>query len=444
MFRDAEQYLLDWSGRVSRSPLLIRGARQVGKTFLIERFGAVHFENTLVVNFELQPQCGDCFLSLEPSEIIRHLQILMGQAMTPGKTLLFLDEIQLCPNAILALRYFKEKMPELAVIGAGSLLEFTLNDQDFRMPVGRVEFLYLYPLSFKEFLRALGEEMFVSWIESVTPEEIVPNALHEKGLSLVRDYCQIGGMPEAVAYYKDHRTDILTLQNIQSKLLQGYRLDFGKYAKTQLQHAYLQKVFDQLPQHIASQVRYSKFDPEAPSRDIKHALKMLELAGLCTSIRGASGAGIPLSAHINEKKLKLTFIDSGLYLRSLHLDPIHLQQQNIELINKGTLSEQFVAQQLQVSGPLFEPAPLYFWARDQQGSEAEVDYLIQIHDQVIPIEVKASASKWLKSLRLFQNTYKSPYGIRISAQPLRWEELDLLSIPFYLSSEIKRLGKVRA
>ncbi len=453
MRRFAEKYLRDWVRRENKSPLLIRGARQVGKTYLVEQIGQECFDQVMVVNFELISKAVDCFNSLEPTHIIQNLQLLTGTALELNKlnkTLLFLDEIQLCPQAILALRYFKEKMPQLAVIAAGSLLEFALNDESFRMPVGRVEFLYLYPLSFKEFLWALGEVPLAEWIETVNlsldSKNTIPESIHAKALSLIREYCIVGGMPEVVAHYSTNRMDMMGFQNQQTKLLQGYRFDFAKYAKTKIQHQHLNLVFDQLSHVITQQITYSKIVPDLTAKDIKQALFLLKLAGLCHFVEGTSGAGIPLSALVNPKKQKLLYLDVGLYLRDLRIDPEISLQKEIALINSGSLSEQFVGQELITQELPFETPQLYFWARDKQGSEAEVDYLCQVHDQVIPIEVKTGASKWLKSLQLFKQTYQSPFGIRVSSQPLgllegsEWKEDQLLSIPFYLTSEIKRLA----
>jgi predicted AAA+ superfamily ATPase len=450
MQRTAETYLRRWAQKPDslRSPLLIRGARQVGKTYLVEKVGAESFEEVITLNFEQVPKATGCFETLDPIQIIKNLQVLLGRMITPGKALLFLDEIQMCPEAILVLRYFKEQLPELAVVAAGSLLEFTLNDESFRMPVGRVEFLYLYPLSFKEFLLALEEKPLVEWIESFVPSEknTIPEAIHDKALSLVRDYSMIGGMPEVVAHYINNRLDTQEFQNQQGKLLLGYRLDFPKYAKSRKQQLHLNQVFDHLSQFIAEQVTYSKIAPELTSAYTKEALRLLKLAGLCHFIYGSSGAGIPLGANQNPKKLKLLYLDIGLYLRDLKLHPETLLQKKIDLINSGVLAEQFVGQELLTQEPLFENAELYFWARDKTASQAEVDYLCQIHDKIIPIEVKAGASKHLKSMHLFKETYQSPFGIRISSLPgcsletPEWKEDRVFSIPLYLTSEVKRLG----
>ncbi|MCH9643376.1 MAG: ATP-binding protein [Gammaproteobacteria bacterium] len=441
MYRHAIKQLETWLSNPSRSPLLIRGARQVGKTYLVEQVASTHFNHTMTINFEFQPECIAAFKTLDPKEIISQLQLETGQTIDENNTLLFLDEIQDCPNAILALRYFKEKMPNLAVIGAGSLLEFTLEDEAFRMPVGRVEFLYLYPLDFKEFLIATDQKLLVEWIEQYNHKTETSETIHKKLLKLVREYCYIGGMPEVLNQYISSKNNLTAAQNQQSKLLQAYRLDFGKYAKTKGNHRYLQIVFERLSDIVGHQVNYSKIDPDTPSRDIKHALNMLKLAGLCYYIYSSSGAGIPLAANINYKKFKLLYIDIGLYLRDLKLNLALLNKEDIHLINSGTLAEQFVGQQLIQLYPSFEKAALYFWARNKKSSTAEVDYLWQHHDKIIPIEVKAGATGRLKSLHMFRETYQSPFGIRISSDTFGLHK-DVLSIPFYLVTELERLTKL--
>lgn len=438
MYRKAIEQLAHWAANPHRSPLLIRGARQVGKTYLVEHCAKNFFEHVITINFEFQPECLSCFESLDPEAIIKKLQLETGQVILKENTLLFLDEIQECPQAILALRYFKEKMPQLPVIAAGSLLEFTLNDENFRMPVGRVEFLYLYPLSFREFLKAIDEDVIIDWIAGVTLGDTVSPSLHTKCLGLVRDYCFIGGMPDAVKFYRDNRTDFSGIQNQQAKLLQAYNLDFGKYAKTKNQNRFLQIVFDKLSDFVSRQVTYSKIDMDSSSRDIKNALNMLRLAGLCKFIYSSTGEGIPLKANINFKKFKLLYLDVGLYLRDLGLNLSLLNNTDLELINSGALAEQYVGQELLSLSPATEMAQLYFWARDRKSSQAEVDYLYQHGAHVLPVEVKAGATGSLKSLHIFKEAYQSKLGLRISSRSLSLDG-GVLSVPFYLISELDRL-----
>ncbi|NDB86910.1 MAG: hypothetical protein EB127_30105, partial [Alphaproteobacteria bacterium] len=242
MKRDIESDLLRWKNNDNRSPLLIRGARQVGKIYVIEQFGKDHFSNLVIINFEQYPQFKECFHTLDPIAIISSLELLTNQTITQNETLVFLDEIQECPNAIMALRYFKEQMPRLYIIGAGSLLEFTLNNPSFRMPVGRIQFLFLKPLSFGEYLDASGHEKLRKFLKEIKILDSVDSIIHTKLLSLVNEYSALGGMPEVVKEYIESKS-LLKCQDIQTNILLTYRNDFGKYAKKP-NHLLLEKVFN--------------------------------------------------------------------------------------------------------------------------------------------------------------------------------------------------------
>jgi predicted AAA+ superfamily ATPase len=438
MFRQAEIYLTRWLKKKNRCPLLIRGARQVGKSYLIKNFGDKNFKNTVTINFELMPNCISDFKTLDPVKIIQLLQIQTGQKITAAETLLFLDEIQECPDALLALRYFKEQMPDLAIIAAGSLLEFTLNDAEFRMPVGRIEFLFLNPMSFEEFLIAKQEDFLLEWIRNISPGEIIAESIHQKALTLVREYTLTGGMPEAIQYFVENPTDILGVQEIQHKLVHGYTLDFGKYSQTKNQHNLLKIIFPKLPYHLGQQISYSKLEENTGVRETKAALELLKLAGLCHFITWSNGEGIPLSANQNPKKFKLVYLDTGLYLRELRLNNALFATGELSLVNKGALAEQWVGQQLLHLSPCFEKPALFFWSNDTRGSQSEIDYLFQQEDKIIPIEVKAGNSRQMKSLKIYQEKFDAPYGFRISHSPLVWESKTLLSVPYYLISQLGR------
>ena len=230
MKRDIERQLKEWKNQPGRMPLLIRGPRQVGKTYVVEKFGKEHFQDVLSVNFELYPKMKQCFDSLDPKEIINKLQLLNNFNVAPGNTLLFLDEIQECPKAIMSLRYFKEQMPELHVIGAGSLLEFSLREEDFRMPVGRVQYIYLGPFSFSEFLDASNHDKLRVFLGQMTLEDRTDSSIHAQLLDLLRKYLILGGMPAVLQEYFTSG-NIMVCQRIQTGLLETYRADFGKYAK---------------------------------------------------------------------------------------------------------------------------------------------------------------------------------------------------------------------
>lgn len=436
MERDIEKDLLYWKNQLNRMPLLLRGARQVGKTFIVEKFGKQHFDNVVAINFEWQKEYLVSFENLDPVSIINNIQLLSGQSIIPGKTLLFLDEIQDCPNAILSLRYFKEKLPTLHVIGAGSLLDFTLNDAKFRMPVGRVQFLFLKPLSFKEYLTALGLKDLRTFIESINLSEPVPENLHQRLLILAREYMILGGMPAVLQNWSTSK-NIKEVQLIQTSLLNTYRLDFGKYA-SKTEHKYLQSIFDKMPNLIVENFKYVNVNSDMRSRDIKHALEVLQYAGLINIVYHTSASGIPLTAQLNEKKFKLLFLDVGLITRASRLESELLLNNDLLLINRGILAEQFVGQELLATSSRFEEGALYYWRREERSSNAEIDFVKTVGANIVPIEVKAGTTGRLKSLKLFLEEKHPIVGVRISQLPLSYHD-NILSVPIYMVGEIDRL-----
>lgn len=438
MKRDIENDLLRWKQQSGRMPLLLRGARQVGKSYIIEKFGKTEFENYIVLNFEQHPEYQRCFDTLEPLKIINTIQLLTGHTIEAGKTLLFLDEIQECPQAIMALRYFKEQMPDLHVIGAGSLLEFVLNDSDFRMPVGRVQFMYMRPLSFGEYLTVSGNDNLRSHLRNLHLGNPIESVLHEKLLSIVREYVSLGGMPAVVAEYLESK-NLQRCQEMQTAILTAFRSDFGKYAKYSL-HEHLQTIFAKAPGLVGKWIKYSKIDSETSTFILKKALKKLCDAGLIILVYATSGAGLPFVTHMNEKKFKLLFLDIGLVKRACNLDLELIFKKNLFLINEGLLAEQFVGQELLTYTAKEEANSLFFWTREQIGSSAEVDYLLAVDSKIVPIEVKSKAIGSLRSLKLFMSEKKISSGVRVSENPLSFSD-NVLSIPFYLIEELPRLIK---
>ena len=436
MRRDIEKELISWKSQKERYPLIIRGARQVGKSYLVETFGKNHFKNIVVVNLEFQPQLKDCFKSLDPSEIINKLQLFLGVQIKEDDTLLFLDEIQECPQAIMSLRYFKEKLPKLAVISAGSLLEFALSNPDFKMPVGRIHFLYLEPFSFSEYLDATGNQKLREFLSEVKLSDSIDDVIHKKLLELLRIYLIVGGMPAVLKEYLSSN-DLMNCQRIQTGILQTYRSDFGKYAKIS-QHKYLQKVFDTVPRLVGQRIKYSNIDSDTRSRDLKDALNLLVLAGVVRPLYLTKAGGLPLGAQINEQKFKINFLDTGLMQNSCGLQGLLSVEENFMQINAGAVAEQFIGQELSAYSDRHQQARLYFWAREKKGSMAEVDYVICIGSNVLPVEVKSGKEGKLKSLRMFIEEKKSKLGIRLSQDRLSYYE-KILSIPLYMVEQIPRV-----
>lgn len=439
MRRDIEKELILWKSQEDRYPLIIRGARQVGKSYLVENFGKAHFQNSVVVNFEFQPQLKDVFQSLDPSEIINKLRLILGVQIKEGDTLLFLDEIQECPQAIMSLRYFKEKMPNLAVISAGSLLEFALRSADFKMPVGRIHFLYLEPLSFSEYLHSTGNQNLSQYLSEVKLTDSIDDVIHKKLLELLRMYLIVGGMPAVLKEYLSSK-DMTNCQRIQTGILQTYRSDFGKYAKIS-QHKYLQKVFDTAPRLIGQRIKFSNIDPDTRSRDLKNALNLLALAGIVKPIYLTKASGLPIESQIDEQKLKLNFLDIGLMQNLCGLQGQLSIEEDFMQINAGAVAEQFIGQELVAySDRRHQQGNLYFWAREKKGSMAEVDYVVNIGSDIFPVEVKSGKEGKLKSLRMFIEEKKSKFGIRFSQDKLSYYD-KILSIPLYMVEQMHHLAK---
>jgi hypothetical protein len=436
MFRTIEAELRRWKDTPGRRPLLLRGARQVGKTYAVQQFAQSCFGNWVEVNFELQSQLKSVFETFNPADIISTLALTLNVTIIPGQTLLFLDEIQECPQAIRSLRYFYEKMPELHILGAGSLLDFTLRAADFRAPVGRIRYLTLRPLSFVEFLTALGEQALSEYLTTVTVATGVHASVHEKLLMLVRTYLRIGGMPAVVVEYLRAPHEI-GYQQIATALLQTYRDDFGKYA-SQVRHVSLRKVFDSAPRLVGQRYKFVQVDRESRSRELKEALSLLIRAGVIHQITATSGAGLPLAAQSKEHLFKILFLDVGLMQRACGLDALIASATDFLAINAGAVAEQFVGQELLAYSPAYEDASLFFWQREHRGSQAEVDYLCSIDGTVVPIEVKAGKTGRLRSLKQFMSDYGRALGVRISQAPLSFAE-GVLSVPLYAIAQMPRL-----
>ncbi len=436
MKRTIDSELLIWKDHPARMPLLVRGARQVGKTYVIESFGMNNFVNMININFEQQRAYLPCFDSLDPHQILTSIKFISRESILPGKTLLFLDEIQECPRAIMSLRYFKEDMPELHIIAAGSLLEFALQKEDFRMPVGRVQSIYMKPLSFKEFLIALKYQELADYLTTIDFNTPINPVAEQQLHNLLHQYYAIGGMPAVVNYFAEFQ-DWRQCQIIQSSLLSSFYDDFAKYAATS-KHKYLQSLLEQAPAMIGERFRYAKVDPDMQSRDLKPALEVLIYAGVINKIHQTNASGLPLSAQIKDNKFKLLFVDIGLVKASQSLDVELLQKADLMLINRGALAEQFVGQELLAYSEPYLPSKLFYWEREKRGSESEVDYVINVGEKIIPIEVKAGKTGSLKSLQVFLNEKQQKIGIRCSMKPLSFHDR-VLSVPLYMISEIRRL-----
>ena len=431
--RTTDKVLLSWKTDADRHPLLIRGARQVGKSSTIEEFGT-HFDHFITVNFEKDKKMKTLFDGdLDVKEICSKLAVHFNKPIVPEKTLLFFDEIQSCPNAIMSLRYFYEDYPELHIIAAGSLLEFALEELP-TFGVGRIDSLFMYPFSFQEFMLACGEELLWEEVCKSSPDKPLFPIFHEKCLDFLKKYLIIGGMPAAVSNYVKHN-DILRAQKVLDRLILSFQNDFAKYKK-KLPAILLREVFASVVKQSGGKFIYSKA-AETNQYNIKQAVNLLIMSGLVIPVVSSSANGIPLGAEVNHRKCKMLLLDTGIFQRLLNLQLSDIFfSDDFEVVNKGAIAEQFVGLELIKNSPPYTPENLYFWTREKDKSQAEVDYLIQRNEKIIPIEVKSGRSGKMQSMHLFLAEKRSEYGIRTSLE--NFTKYDNIQIyPLYAIGNVK-------
>lgn len=426
MNRFITQKLLTWKNQDRRKPLILRGARQVGKTWSVLDFGKSHFEGAVhVVDLEKRPDWHRLFEGdLVAARIISELEVLLNARISPGKDLLFLDEIQSCPRAITALRYFYEECPELHVVAAGSLLEFAM--QDISFPVGRVQFLSMYPMSFAEFLQATGKSVAADVILSAPHKQ--PDVIHAMLLDELRRYMFIGGMPESVqAYVRSGK--LRDAFEVQAELVNAYRQDFSKYAPYSDKRC-LNAVLSQTARSIGHQIKYSHLAEGYTNPTIKKAFDLLCLARVVRKVPAASPAGLPLGATASERKFKALMVDIGLmqHLCGMPVD-VEYARTDLLVIYQGGMAEQFVGQELTAAGQ----DHLYYWAREAKNSSAEVDFLAVRDGKILPIEIKSGAAGRLRSLHMLLEAYPiCPAGYVFSSSPYaELPEQKLFFVPLY-------------
>jgi len=447
--RTAEKYFNDWHRKERRKPLVLRGARQVGKSTLVRRFAE---KNGLIlneVNLEQHLYLDNLFKTLDIDTIIRELDALIGKNIQAPNAVLFLDEIQATPHAIQALRYFYEKKPEIPVISAGSLLEFALADHHFSMPVGRIEYYHLGPMTFGEFLNAV-EPGLNRYLSEFGANESIPETAHQKLIKRQREFLFVGGMPEAVYAFAEENA-LKEVTAVHRSIAETYQDDFSKYTK-QKDLVLMQKVFRQIPRIIGQKVKYSNISKEDKSRNVRAAIDLLVKARVCHQVFHSHCSGVPLTADINENVYKMLFMDVGMAAYLTGLDWIALQALDKNaLVNEGRLAEQFVGQHL--LNP-FEPPRLTYWLREAKTANAEVDYVTANANQVIPIEVKAGKSGALKSLQQFVLSKNATLCVRFDLNPPDIQHIThaarvdtgsipvsytLLSLPLYMAAELPRI-----
>lgn len=431
--RKIDKELLLWKAENERKPLLIRGARQVGKSSSIRKLGE-HFEFFLEINFEENKKVHSLFEGdLTPQILCENLAMMFDTTIVPGKTLLFFDEIQACIPAISSLRFFYEKMPELHLIAAGSLLEFALAEIP-SFGVGRIRSMFMYPLSFDEFLDGIGQEKLRELKSRSNHQNPLIQPLHEKLLDYLKKFLVIGGMPEVVKNYVE-KNDLRECQKVLDDLIISFRADFAKY-KNRVPSLRIKEVFESVVLQSGGKYTYSKASQNLNILQIKEALDLLIMAGLVIPVTHTSANGIPLGAGANPKKRKMLINDTGLFQRLMQLDISELIfGDNFELINKGGIAEQFIGLEILKNSSCYQQGELFYWHREALNSNAEVDYLIQKQNDIIPVEVKSGTKGSMNSMFLFLKEKNARFGYRLSME--NFAEYDNIRVcPLYALAKI--------
>ncbi len=434
MKRLIEEKLLDWKNQKKRKPLLINGIRQVGKTYSIKYFGENQFNNFLYINFDLDPDYSDIFKkSKDPKKILFELSILFEKKIDPVNTLIFLDEIQGCNEALNTLKYFCEAKEEYYIIGAGSYLGITLS-KGASFPVGKVELIELKPMTYKELLLASGQNMLVEYIESIDRIKPITEPIFSKLNDYLKEYFLVGGMPEAVKTWVETR-DYKRLENVQENIINAYFRDFSKYPPG-LMVPKITAIWDSIVSQLSRENRkfkYSNINKSARAREYENALEWLIAGNYLSKVTITDKYLLPLKGYENIKHFKIYMPDTGL-LRAMSDYPVssllkNKQEDNIPF--KGAMAENYVLQELNAAST----KAVYYWAKNNY----EIDFIIQRNDRILPIEVKAGQNVKSKSMtKILEDLNR---GVRISMRNLTFDG-KLINIPLVLVSELERLIEI--
>lgn len=441
--RSIEVDLLDWSKQTDRKALLLRGPRQVGKTYTVRQFGFERFEHVLEINFLSDKRVRSLFDGdVDVEAITAALSAIYNVPLVDGKSLLFFDEIQDCPEALVALRFFYERRPHLHVIATGSLLEFALEDTP-SFGVGRIQSLFMHPVTFDEYLLARGGDGLLSAIRTATCSRPIAQAVHENLLKMFRDFLFLGGLPEVVSRFLESR-DYIKAQRIIDLLRTGFEDDFAKYRK-RVPVARLREVFRSTAAQAGKKFVHSHAYPDASAGQVHQAIELLRMAGLVQKIHHSSANGIPLGGEIDLKKFKAIPFDHGVYQRMVGMTPDELLGQDFDFINRGALAEVYAGCALIGFASSSIPVELYYWHRESKSSNAEVDYLTTVGQNIVPIEVKAATKGSMQSMRRFLEEkaslhQKSNVGVRLSMENFGRVD-DILIVPLYAISQLDRIIK---
>ena len=413
--RKIDKELEIWMSDKKHKPILLRGARQVGKSSAVRNLSK-KFEYYIEINFEEDKEARIVFdtSNLTPQLLCEKLVSIYGIPIVEGKTLLFFDEIQSCIPAISSLRFFYEKMPGLHVIAAGSLLEFALEEIP-SFGVGRIRSMFMYPFSFFEFLETTGNPFLLEAVKKSELQNPLDGVLHNKVLYLLKLFLIIGGMPEVVATYVNEK-DLLKCQTVLNELTVTLKNDFSKYKK-KIPALQISAAFDSVGRQTGNKFVYTDKEQVYSAFQIKNSVELLLMAGLVIPVIHTSANGLPLGAGINPKFRKLMLLDTGIFQRTLGLQLSEiLLNDDFDTINKGNIAEMFVGLEVLKASSCFEQTQLYYWQREEPNSCAEVDYVIQQNNTIVPIEVKSGKQGKMQSLHLFIKEKQSEYGIRTSLE----------------------------
>ena len=413
--RNIDHQLEIWRKASDHKPLLIRGARQVGKSTAVRQLGK-SFKYYLEINLERQPDLHQFFPeNIDVKRTCQLLSVSTGIPVIPGETLLFIDEIQSCQNAIRALRYFREDYPELHVIAAGSLLEFALEELP-SFAVGRIRSFYLYPFSFDDFLSAQGMNALIEFKSQAVKEGTpLPEPIHNQLKDLLRTFYLVGGMPEAVSTWISEQ-NFLACSRVHNDILDTYQQDFSKYKK-RVSPDLLRQVLRSVALQAGKKFVFAEASREVPAASVKECLRLLTLAGLITPVKHTAANGLPLGAEENEKYIKYLFLDLGLMQAMLSLPANDiLLASDVDFVNKGAASEMFAGLELLKALDCFVKPEMFYWQNTDKSTIGEIDYLTVIEGQIIPVEVKAGTQGKMQSLYNFMPKHTSAFGIRTSLE----------------------------
>ena len=434
MKREIYQKLVEWKSSTRRKPLLLKGARQTGKTYILKDFGRQEYEHTFYFNFEEDPNLSRFFDSkLDPKRILKNLSLYQNREIKPGLDLIILDEIQAANSALNALKYFYEEANQFHIVSAGSLVGVKLGSPK-SFPVGKVNFLDLYPMTFFEFLRAVNASQYADHLTEKRDLKSLPDPIHDELVNLLRSYYYVGGMPEAVKYYAETQ-DYEAVREIHHEILRSYLLDFAKHTPV-ADIPKLSLIWESIPFQLARENKkfvFSAIKPSARSREYENAISWLEDAGLIYKSKLVSRANVPLKGYWDKNAFKVYLLDVGLLgaMANIHKE-ILLQGNELYTTYHGSFVENYVAQHLKSSLDI----DLYYWKSDR--GTAEVDFLYESRSKIFPLEVKAGINPKSKSLRSYNDRFHPPTLLRTTLLNFRKDGM-IWNIPLYAISSITNL-----